>query len=198
MLAGSLADPAAFIKKAYKYASSSPQPLPLAALFPQADIFLCEPNYLTARPCSFPLYSALEPGGYLEMSDGIVPPASDDGTLAAKSCLVRLSNLSAEAAARLGRPIDLAPQYAAMFEAAGFVDVTVRRFKWPSNVWPRYRKHKELGRWNFASMSGGGLNGLTMAHLTRVLGMSREEAEALCAGAMGEMSNVRIHAYLTV
>ena len=132
------------------------------------------------------------------MSDMILPPSSDDGTLKPASYIARMTQMNIEAAARLGRRIDLAPQYAAMLEVAGFVDVTVRRFKWPSNVWPRDKKYKEMGRWNFVNMSGGGLEGLTMAHFTHGLGLSREETEALCAGARREMHDVRIHAYLTL
>jgi hypothetical protein len=105
--------------------------------------------------------------------------------------------MSVEAAARLGRRLDLAPQYAAMLQAAGFVDITVKRFKWPSNVWPGDKKHKDLGRWNFVNMSGG-LEGLTMAMFTQALGLSRQETEALCAGARGELNDVRIHAYSTL
>jgi hypothetical protein len=132
------------------------------------------------------------------MSDIILPPTSDDGTLKPSSYLVRIAKMNAEAASHFGRRIDLAPQYAAMFESAGFVDITVQQFKWPSNVWPRDKKYKEMGRWNFASMCNGGLEGLTMAHFTRGLGLSREETEALCAGAKSEMQNVRIHAYMSL
>jgi len=131
------------------------------------------------------------------MSDMILPVVSDDGTVKPTSYLMRLSEMSTEAAARLGRRMDLAPQYAAMLEAAGFVDITVRRFKWPSNVWPRDKKHKEMGRWNFVNMNDG-LEGLSMALLTRAFGLSREETEEICAGARKEILDVRIHAYLTL
>ncbi|KAK1759903.1 S-adenosyl-L-methionine-dependent methyltransferase [Echria macrotheca] len=142
-------------------------------------------------------FNKLEPGGYFEMTDMILPVASDDGTLKPDSHLVRMSHMTVEACKRFGRRIDLAPEYPAMFEAAGFVDVVVKKFKWPSNIWPRDKKHKEMGRWNFANIDSG-LEGLTLALFTHALGLSKEETEALCAGARKEINNVRIHAYWTV
>jgi hypothetical protein len=141
----------------------------------------------------------LEPGGYLEMSDMVLPPTSDDGTLKPLSYLSRLSQIHIEAGIRSGRRMDLTQHYPSMFAAAGFVDITVRRFKWPSNEWPRNKKYKEMGRWNFAHMAGNkGLEGLSMGFLTRVMGMTREETEILCEGARREIGDLRIHAYLTL
>lgn len=45
----------------------------------------------------------------------------------------------------LGRSINSAEKYKAQMIAAGFVDVTEVRFKWPSNQWPRDKKLKEMG-----------------------------------------------------
>ncbi|KAK3316971.1 S-adenosyl-L-methionine-dependent methyltransferase [Apodospora peruviana] len=146
---------------------------------------------------SFSKNSKLEPGGYLEMCDMILPVASDDGTLAEDSFLVRMSHMTVEAAKRFGRPIHLAPEYASMFEKAGFVDVTVKKFKWPSNIWPADKKHKNMGQWNFVSMDGG-LEGLTLALFTRALGLTKEETQVFCDGARKEIRDVHIHAYWTV
>jgi len=140
------------------------------------------------------MYRKLEPGGYLEMQDIALPVASDDGTLKEDSWLVRMSHMTVEAANHLGRPINLAWEYKEMFEKAGFVDVTVHHFKWPSNIWPRDKRFKEMGRWNLANIDGG-LEGLTLGYFTRGLGMSKEETVALCAGARSEIRNVKIHAY---
>ncbi|KAK0707721.1 S-adenosyl-L-methionine-dependent methyltransferase [Lasiosphaeris hirsuta] len=142
-------------------------------------------------------FENLAPGGYLEMMDIVLPVTSDDGTLPPDSKLVRMSHLTVEATAKFGRPIDLAPQYPSLFEAVGFTDVTTKKYKWPSNIWPRDKKHKEMGRWNFANIDSG-LEGLTLALFTHGLGMSKEETLALCHGARREINDVNIHAYWPV
>src|SRR3569833_2765726 len=134
----------------------------------------------------------LEPGGYLEMQDIVLPVASDDGTLKYDSWLVRMSHMTVEASERLGRPINLGWKYKEMFEEAGFVDVTVRHFKWPSNIWPRDKRFKEMGRGNFVNIDGG-LEGLTLGYFTRGLGLSKEETMILCTGARNEIRDVKIH-----
>ena len=131
------------------------------------------------------------------MQDIALPVASDDGTLKEDSYLVRMSNLTVEAAEKLGRPMNVARDYKDMFEKAGFVDVTIHQFKWPSNIWPRDKKFKEMGRWNFANINEG-LEGLTMALFTRGLGYSQAETREFCAGARKEIHDVKIHAYWPV
>jgi len=42
-----------------------------------------------------------------------------------------------------------------MFEEAGFTDVTVRHFKWPSNIWRRDKRLKKMGQWNPVNIDGG-------------------------------------------
>lgn len=128
------------------------------------------------------------------MEDIALPVASDDGSVGEDSFLVRMSRMTVEAASKLGRRIDLPATYKAMFEAAGFVDVTMERFKWPSNIWPRDPKFKEMGRWNFANIDPG-LEGLTLALFTRGLNMSKEETMVLCMGARKEIRDVKRHAY---
>ena len=55
--------------------------------------------------------------------------------------------------------------------AAGFVDVTEVRFKWPVGPWSNDQKLKDLGRWNM-HMWEQGLEGWTLALLTRVMRVS--------------------------
>ena len=55
--------------------------------------------------------------------------------------------------------------------AAGFVDVTEIRFKWPVGPWSNDQKLKDLGRWNM-HMWEQGLEGWTLALLTRYMHVS--------------------------
>ncbi|KAJ9138480.1 S-adenosyl-L-methionine-dependent methyltransferase [Pleurostoma richardsiae] len=139
-------------------------------------------------------FDNLESGGYLEMWDIGLPVTSDDGTLTEQHALSEMSHLTVRAAAALGRPIDNTTRYKNMFEQAGFENVQMRMFKWPSNQWPADKKHKTLGMWNCANIDSG-LEGLTLFLFTRGLGMSKEECLAYCAKARKELRDTHIHAY---
>ncbi len=83
------------------------------------------------------------------------PVECDDGTLPADTPLGTLSGFTIEAGNKLGRPIALARNYKTMMEAAGFADVALHMYKWPTNQWPRDRKFKTLGLWTLANIGGG-------------------------------------------
>ncbi|CAK7219015.1 hypothetical protein SBRCBS47491_003702 [Sporothrix bragantina] len=139
-------------------------------------------------------FDNLEPGGYLEMHDGTFPLECDDGSMPEDCALLQLANLAREGSARLGRPLDVSPNYAKMMENAGFVDIVFGKYKWPTNPWPRDRKMKTLGHWTLANVEPG-LEGLFLALLTRGLNMTAEETTVLCAAARKDLRNPSIHAY---
>lgn len=76
---------------------------------------------------------------------------SDDGTLLPTSAITKWSNLFLEAAETAGRIINSAKFYKMQMEAAGFVDVVEKVYKWPTNRWPKDKKIKELGERFFSS-----------------------------------------------
>ena len=53
-------------------------------------------------------------------------------------------------------------------EAAGFVNVVEKKYKFAIGTWPADRKMKELGMW-FRAYFEDGMEGYAMALLTRVL-----------------------------
>lgn len=85
-------------------------------------------------------------------------------------------------------------EYKSYLEQAGFEGVVEVVRKWPSNSWPRESKYKEIGMWALEDI-GGGLEGLSLGHLTRGLGWSREQTLLLCANVRKELRNPRLHAY---
>lgn len=142
-------------------------------------------------------FESLNPGGYIELSDIVVPPASDDGSLSPGSALLKHGELMLNAAAKIGRNMDSAKKYKSQLEKAGFTDVVETVFKWPTNRWPKDKKFKELGMWvgeNFSS----GLSGISMALLTRVLEMTPEEVETFLVDVRKEMEDPKIHAYYEI
>ncbi len=141
------------------------------------------------------LCSALEPGGYLELQDLYMPYTSDDGTLTEESGTYKLGELFVEASDKLGRSITVASTYKDLMEKAGFVDVVEKKFKWPIGTWPRDKHYKELGQWMWANVDSG-LEGLTVALATRVLGWTLEYTIAFCAEVKKSFRDPKIHAYL--
>lgn len=131
------------------------------------------------------------------MHDGSFPIRCDDETLDPSSALLKISKMVVEASTRLGRAIDLAPHYKEMLEQAGFVDVEIIHYKWPTNAWPKAKKMKTIGTWSLANVDGG-WDGMWLVLFAHGLGLSKEEITALCAEGRRELRDPRIHAYWPV
>ncbi|GAB1318250.1 Methyltransferase [Madurella fahalii] len=142
-------------------------------------------------------YDQLEPGGYFEVHDLGMPIHCDDGTLLPDSNLSKWCDVIFEAAEKAGRPVWPAHKYASYLREAGFEEVVEREFKWPMNSWPKEPEYKELGAWVLTNFNEV-LEGLTLAHCTRALGWSKEEALVFCAKVRADMKNTRIHSYWTI
>jgi hypothetical protein len=139
-------------------------------------------------------FNSLNPGGYFEMFDFDARfrciDDSDQGTL-----LRKYSGMMISGAEKLGKVITHAPKYKRYFEEAGFTEVVEERFQWPFNTWPKGRYYKTLGMWYNRDMQEG-LEGMTMATLTRAHGITKEEVLELIEGVRKELNDRNIHAYL--
>lgn len=127
------------------------------------------------------------------MIDCIFPLACDDGTIKGTT-LEEWSGFLTQASQNLGRSLTEATQHRERMIAAGFNRVKVHHFKWPTNRWPKDKGHKLTGMWTLANI-GGGLEGLSMALLTRGLGWSREQVLVYLTAVRKDLSNTKIHAY---
>ncbi|KAF6825454.1 hypothetical protein CPLU01_10248 [Colletotrichum plurivorum] len=139
-------------------------------------------------------YDNLEPGGYFELQEPDLVPHSDDGTLTPECPLSKCINLMYDASVKLGRPYQEIPPLVKLMEEAGFVDVKMNVFKWPSNGWPRDPKYKELGIWNNANFCNG-FEGFCMAPFTRAHGWTKEEVHVFLVDVRKDLRNPAIHAY---
>ncbi|KAF5520791.1 putative methyltransferase tdiE [Colletotrichum aenigma] len=142
-------------------------------------------------------YANLEPGGYLEIHDNDFPLKCDDGTMTDECKTLKWTKLLIEGTDLMGRPITVAKDFKKMLEDAGFVDVVVKKEKWPYTPWPKDPKYKELGEWDKESALQG-IEAITMALFTRVLDWSVPETTVLCAEVRNELKRVDIHAYYDV
>ncbi|KXH34904.1 methyltransferase domain-containing protein [Colletotrichum simmondsii] len=142
-------------------------------------------------------YDRLEPGGYLELQDNMFPLMCRDDTMTDDFKPFEWTKLVMEAAATMGRPVNVAASFKQMLEDAGFVDVEEKKAIWPYNPWPKDPKLKELGLWAQAS-AGSGIEAASMALFTRVLNWTKEEATVFIAEVRNEHKKIGVHAYYDV
>lgn len=138
--------------------------------------------------------SNLEPGGWFELVDNDFPLYCDDGTLAPDNALQRWLSLLVDASNRLARPLEVAKTHPQRLLDAGFENVTTKIYRWPINNWPKDPKYREIGLWSLANVDGG-LEGLSMALLTRGLGWTRDEVLAFLIDVRRQLRNRAVHAY---
>lgn len=141
--------------------------------------------------------SNLNAGGYLELNEFDIIPRSDDGTLREDSAMLKSSRMIKEAAAIFGRPFRDVVGLADLMRGIGFGDVYIKRFKWPTNAWPKDPRHKELGLWNNENITSG-WEGFCMAPFTRALNWTREGVLLLMDQVRHEFNDKSIHAYFDV
>ncbi|KGY14470.1 hypothetical protein PABG_12670 [Paracoccidioides brasiliensis Pb03] len=120
--------------------------------------------------------------------------ASDDGTLCEGQALKEFSDLILQASINLGRPLNAASSHRETLIKAGYIDVTVLNYKWPTNRWPKDPKKKTVGLWTLANI-GSSLEGLCMALMTRGLDWSKERVLAFLVDVRKDLHNTKIHAY---
>ncbi|KAF9870700.1 hypothetical protein CkaCkLH20_11802 [Colletotrichum karsti] len=142
-------------------------------------------------------YENLNPGGYLELVEVDIAPLSDDGTLLPEHSISKTAQLVQRASELFGRAYQDAKELKPVLIEAGFSDVTLLHFKWPTNPWPREMRHKELGVWHNENLARG-WEGICMALLTRVLGWTREQVLALMEENTKDFGDRNIHAYFSM
>ena len=95
----------------------------------------------------------------------------------------------------LGRDFGRVPQYKQYLQEIGFVDVVEKQLAWPIGTWARTRRMKMLGAWCKENVLSG-LQGWTMAVLTRGLGMTLAEVELLLMEVRNDINSSALHAYV--
>ncbi|KAF3806677.1 putative methyltransferase tdiE [Colletotrichum gloeosporioides] len=93
-----------------------------------------------------------------------------------------------------GRVFIEPPKLKPLMAEVGFEDVTLVRYKWPINDWPKDPRWKELGAWNLENNLGAA-ESLAMAPLTRAHEWSRAEVEVFLMEVRQDLRNRAIHGY---
>lgn len=127
-------------------------------------------------------FTHTKPGGYVEIMEHSVYPASDDGTLDDQSVLRIWGQTVVDMGEKFGKTFKIWEESKARMERAGFVDVVETRFKWPINGWPSpefrtqgndggksWKQLRNLGIWNQLRVHNG-VEGFMLRLLTTVGG----------------------------
>jgi len=138
----------------------------------------------------------LKPDGYAEFYECDYIYKSDDGSLKKDHEMFINCSEVVRAAGILGQDACPGPKLKKWFEDAGFVNVTEAVFKIPIGPWAKDPRQKEIGAWN-KLQAFEGVEGWTMALLTRVLGWPTEKVQLHLSGVRKDYRDPKIHAYMT-
>jgi SAM-dependent methyltransferase len=140
-------------------------------------------------------FTALSPGGFLEMQDTDCPGVCDDGTISG-TALEKWYGYVTSACLLLGKDLTMAKNYKSLMEEVGFVNVEEKTFIWPTNTWPKDQGLKKLGplvQKDLVEL----VEGFKQPFL-RGLGWTLEEVEAFQEEVKRDLRDRRIHAYLVI
>lgn len=141
-------------------------------------------------------YDFLNPGGYLEIMDVILPLESVDDSLQDTALGDWCPKLIAGAKV-LGKDWTCTSKFHKYMADAGFVDIQVVKYQWPTNPWAKAPDQKVLGKWVQQNLLDG-VSGMTMAALTRGLKMHPSEVELFLVDVRSDIKNRRVHAFAPV
>ncbi|KAF4926052.1 Secondary metabolism regulator LAE1 [Colletotrichum fructicola] len=99
-----------------------------------------------------------------------------------------------DALEKSGRAFQSIPALRGMMLDIGFRDVTMTKYKWPTNPWAKDAKHKKIGAWNNENLNAG-VEAWAMAPFTRVHGWTRVEVQGFLVDVRKDLGDRRIHAY---
>jgi hypothetical protein len=138
-------------------------------------------------------FNSLAPGGWLQLRDPLFPmlymsPPPENCALA------KWNSLVLEAAQRMGRAWTNAQFYKSWLEELGFRDVVEIRERLPLAPWAKSQKLKYLSLWLQHDMLSG-LEAMSMALFTRVLGWEAEKVREFLVEVRKDMKDPSLHAY---
>lgn len=112
-----------------------------------------------------------------------VIPKSDDGSIVPGDPWEQSGRLAIESSERFGKPLQVVDKMARWIAEAGFENVTEKGYNWPIGPWSSDPKLKEIGKWNQYHWDEG-LEGWSMALLTRAMGVRSPSLSILVAGRL--------------
>jgi SAM-dependent methyltransferase len=141
-------------------------------------------------------YESLEPGGYVQLRDPLMPfrfhgsPPAPEPDCA----LAEWGRLVMDAAARSGRSWDNVRHYEQWLREIGFVDVVVVKEALPLSPWTKSRRMKYLSLWLQHDMLQA-MDAISLALFTRVLGWDVPRLKEFLERVKSDLKDTKIHAY---
>lgn len=102
-----------------------------------------------------------------------------------------------EGAHNLGKDWECTGKYYQYLLDAGFVDLQLVKYQWPTNPWAKSPEQKILGKWLQQNLLDG-VSAMSMAALTRGLKMTAAEVELFLVDVRNDIKDRRIHAFIPV
>ncbi|KAF4626930.1 hypothetical protein G7Y89_g11223 [Cudoniella acicularis] len=136
----------------------------------------------------------LAPGGWFQQIEMSVVPTSDDGTVTEGSIFDMWGKISLEAGDKFGKDLRIHEQIKGYLDDAGFEEVVEKVYKWPIGPWDEDIHMKQIGLWNQLHWEEG-IEGWSLALLTRVLGWSYTEVQAYLGKMRTGIRDRKVHAY---
>ncbi|KAF8543265.1 S-adenosyl-L-methionine-dependent methyltransferase [Trichophaea hybrida] len=141
------------------------------------------------------VYRCTKPGGFVEFAELGSVVHSDDNTLGPNNGVQILCSKICEAMSKAGRRSHmLSSSMREDLQNAGFIDIHKTDKKQPLGPWPKDPRLKQVGSLALVSCEAG-FYAYGMDMLTRVLGMSAEEAVRYCNQAVKHAKDKQRHTY---
>jgi hypothetical protein len=99
-----------------------------------------------------------------------------------------------ESMARIGRNLTDSPNWGRYMREIGFEDVTEHRLLVPASPWARGKKNKLLGAISQQNLTEG-VESMSTAAFTRILGWSPGRVQELVRGVRANLADKNVHAY---
>ncbi|CZR67798.1 related to methyltransferase [Phialocephala subalpina] len=144
-------------------------------------------------------YTHTKPGGWVEFKDWDLRIVSSDDSLSKDSYLYQYHKLLKDAIDTMRREYSPGPQLKRWAEEAGYVNVTEEIIPLPIGMWPRDKRLKEIGAWNYLCLVEG-LEAICMRLFTGVFGWSIDEVQVFLAKVRTELKDMkknRVHPQYT-
>ncbi|KAJ0107682.1 hypothetical protein J7T55_010288 [Diaporthe amygdali] len=142
------------------------------------------------------IYDNLAPGGYFELQDPCMPLRCDDGSMDG-TALGEWNRLMDEGMLRMGKDLRGNLEWGRYMREVGFEGVVEKHAACAFNTWPRGDKNKLIGAMCCQNLLEG-VQSMSLALFTRVLGMSSEEVLSFLVDVKKDLMNRKIHSYCGV
>lgn len=139
-------------------------------------------------------YTALKPGGYLELTCIHPLPKCDDNSVPPDSGFPAFCAKTREAGALFGTPLDSPLHFKTWMETGGFEAVSENIFKVPSGPWPLQKRLKDIGALEMANIIEGAA-AFSLRVFDKCFGWSREQTEVFLMQLRKDIRRKDYHNY---